>query len=145
MRKRPSTSRGKAFAPLAALDLGEETEAAQVDAQDGDAQRGAQVPGAQHGAVTAQGDQQVELAVFDALDQRAVEETAPLDVRHPGLLQERGDHAGLFRAALRAWIRQNDDALRRCCLDDHTVLYYTGKTPPQPLPTPGGRAQWRVL
>ena len=64
-----SKSRADATPPV---DLDEETQPPQVDAQDGQAVRGAQVAGAQHGPIPADRDQQIELAVLDALPQSGI-------------------------------------------------------------------------
>ena len=52
--------------PLIGLDFGQETETAQLDADHGHMETCAQACGAQHGAVAAEGDEQVEFLHMSA-------------------------------------------------------------------------------
>ncbi len=67
---------GQLLAPFVLLDLGEEAKMAQVNPQHRQSQRRGDAPRAQHGPIPTQGNQQVELARFDATDQGSVLEYA---------------------------------------------------------------------
>src|SRR5512146_125544 len=64
---------------------------AHVNAQHRQAQRRSDASTAQHGSITAQGNQQVEFTRFDPLDEGRVLEHTPGNFLHTPLLQELRD------------------------------------------------------
>ncbi len=97
--------------PFVAPHLDEEAQPPEVDAQDGDADRGAQVGGAQHGAVPANGNEQVEVVVLDALAQGGIVEQA-VESADAAALEVFGDGGGGGSRGGHGGVGGDGDALR---------------------------------
>ena len=96
--------------PLVLADLDQKAKASHVDAQDWHIAGTAQVPGAQHGAIPAQGDQQIELARLDA----AVEGFVVQKAGHGLQVIARqclGDLFGFFSSANQLGVGNDGDAV----------------------------------
>ena len=94
---------------------------ADVDSQQGDIHRRAEVPGAQHGAVTTQGDDEVKGFLLYGLAQAGIVHGPHLRVSPPGL-QVTDDVFGFLKGIRDTGVRQDGDCFGRGTRLSHIAI-----------------------